>query len=61
MSDELHKDEDTEVEAHMPRQGSPRQGSPRQGANIEPTDETGDEFEAHMRYGSPRQGSPRQG
>jgi len=46
MSDEQRKDEDTEVEAHMPRHG----------ANIEPGEEgeTEDEVEAHVRKSSPR-------
>ena len=48
MSDEQHKDKETEVEAH------------RRAENDEPTEET--EVEAHMpRQAQPRQGQPRQG
>jgi hypothetical protein len=52
MSDEQRKDEETEVEAHLPRHASPRHA-----ANDEPTTEeteTEDEVEAHVRKSSPR-------
>jgi len=50
MSDELRKDEDTEVEAHT-----------RRGVQDEPAeDETDDEVEAHMpRKAMPRKALPR--
>jgi hypothetical protein len=57
MSDELRKDEDPEVEAHMPRHSSPRHS-----ANEEPRaeGEEDDEVEAHsLRLDSPRHSSPR--
>jgi hypothetical protein len=46
MSDEQRKDEETEVEAHLPRHA----------ANDEPSEETEteDEVEAHVRKASPR-------
>ncbi|HZT86143.1 MAG TPA: hypothetical protein VE984_12120 [Gaiellaceae bacterium] len=51
MSDEQHKGEEPEVEAHT-----------RHGVNDEPAeDETEDEVEAHVRQAQPRQGLPRQG
>ena len=45
MSDEIRKDEDTEVEGHT-----------RHPANIEPADEadSDDEVEAHVRKATPR-------
>jgi hypothetical protein len=50
MSDEVRKDEDTEVEAHT-----------RQHVTDEPTEDE-DEVEAHMpRKGLPRKGLPRKG
>ena len=51
MSDEQRKDEEPEVEAHMPRHP----------ANIEPSDDTehDDEVEAHVRHSSPRHTTPR--
>ena len=49
MSDEQHKDEETEVEGHV-----------RRGENEEPRDETDDEVEAHVRKAQPRQSQPRQ-
>lgn len=49
MSDELRKDEDTEVEAHT-----------RRGVHDEPAeDETEDEVEAHVRKAMPRKALPR--
>jgi hypothetical protein len=51
MSDEQHKDEEIEVEAHT-----------RRGVNDEPVeDETEDEVEAHIRKAMPRKGMPRKG
>lgn len=51
MSDELHKDEETEVEAHS-----------RRGVNEEPAeDDSDDEVEAHIRKALPRKGLPRKG
>jgi len=50
MSDEQREDEETEVEAH----------SPRQSANIEPAAEgEDDEVEAHVRKSNVRMDSPR--
>jgi hypothetical protein len=56
MSDEQRKDEDTEVEAHLPRHSSPRHS-----ANEEPRaeGEEDDEVEAHVRKSSPRHSLPR--
>lgn len=49
MSDELRKDEEPEVEAHMPRKA----------ANIEPHDEGDDEVEAHVRKALPKKSLPK--
>jgi hypothetical protein len=50
MSDEQRKDDETEVEAHMPRHP----------ANTEPEAEGEDnEVEAHVRKNSPRHATPR--
>jgi hypothetical protein len=51
MSDEQHRDEEPEVEAHS-----------RQSVNIEPAaDEDENDFEAHVRQSNVRLDSPRQG
>jgi len=49
MSDEQHKGEEPEVEAHMPRHP----------ANTEPSDDTDNEVEAHIRKSNVRMDSPR--
>ena len=51
MSDEQRKDDEAEVEAHLPRHASPRHA-----ASIEPNDEgnSDDEVEAHVRKSTPR-------
>ena len=48
MSDEQRKDEETEVEGHA-----------KHAENIEPTEETEDEVEAHVRKSQPRHTTPR--
>ena len=57
MSDELRKEEETEVEAHVSH-GSPSSGSPSNGMNDEPDDS---DVEAHISYGSPSSGAPSSG
>ena len=56
MSDEQRKDEEAEVEAHLPRHASPRHA-----INDEPVaeGETEDEVEGHIRKASPRHATPR--